>query len=67
MHSVLQFQCVLLTRHLLVVFGGQKGLDYSLECDEDLKVSDASLLFDHYLNTCPAHGTKSLRPEVGYG
>lgn len=50
-------------RHLLVVFGSQKGLEYSMECDEDLKIDDVSLLFDHYLNTCPGHGTKSVRPE----
>ena len=51
-------------RHLLVVFGGLKGLEYSLDCDEQLTVADVSLLFDHYLNTCPHQGSRTIRTEV---
>ena len=51
-------------RHLLIVFGGLKGLEYSLECDENLQVDDARLLFDHYLNTCPGQGSRTIRTEV---
>ena len=51
-------------RHLLVVFGGLKGLEYSLECDESLRVGDVSLLFHHYLNTCPGQGSRTIRTEV---
>ena len=54
-------------RHLLIVFGGLKGLEYSLECDESLRVNDVSLLFHHYLNTCPGQGSRTIRTEVrGY-
>ena len=42
-------------RHLLVVLGGVKGLEWAVENDDQLKgeVSDPSKLFDIYLNTCP--------------
>ncbi|XP_072015154.1 putative methyltransferase C9orf114 [Amphiura filiformis] len=50
-------------RHLLVVFGGLKGLENSLEADEKLEVPEPSLLFDHYLNTCPNQGSGTIRTE----
>ena len=51
--------------HLLIVFGGLKGLEYSLECDDSLKIGkDVSLLFHHYLNTCPSQGSRTIRTEV---
>lgn len=53
-------------RHLLIVFGGLKGLEYSLECDESLRVNDVSLLFHHYLNTCPGQGSRTIRTEVTF-
>ena len=46
------------------MFGGLKGLEYSLECDENLQVDDVRLLFDHYLNTCPGQGSRTIRTEV---
>lgn len=49
--------------HLLIMFGGLKGLEFALESDERLDVEDVSLLFDHYLNTCPNQGTRTIRTE----
>lgn len=41
-------------KHLLIVFGGVKGLEAGVESDEKLEnVQDPSDLFDLYLNTCP--------------
>ena len=51
-------------RHLLVVFGGLKGLEASLDNDQSLQMDDVSLLFDHYLNTCPGQGSGTIRTEV---
>lgn len=50
-------------RHLLVVFGGLKGLETSLESDETLPANDPSLVFDHYVNTCPGQGSGTIRTE----
>ncbi|XP_038045984.1 putative methyltransferase C9orf114 homolog [Patiria miniata] len=50
-------------RHLLIVFGGLKGLEYSLDADERLKITDPKLLFDHYINTCPTQGSRTIRTE----
>jgi len=52
-------------RHLLVVLGGVKGLEWAVENDDQLKgeVSDPSKLFDIYLNTCPNQGSRTIRTE----
>ncbi|KAK2157267.1 hypothetical protein LSH36_194g04061 [Paralvinella palmiformis] len=50
-------------RHMLIVFGGVKGLEYSLDADQDLHIDDPSLLFNHYLNTCPQQGSRTIRTE----
>lgn len=51
--------------HLLIVFGGLKGLEASLESDESLSnVNDPKDLFDYYLNTCPDQGSNTIRTEV---
>lgn len=50
-------------RHALIVFGGVQGLERSVEADENLKVDDPSLLFQHYLNTCPGQGSRTIRTE----
>lgn len=55
---------ILHCRHLLVVFGGLKGLEASLDNDQSLQMDDVSLLFDHYLNTCPGQGSRTIRTEV---
>ncbi|XP_064650368.1 putative methyltransferase C9orf114 [Lineus longissimus] len=49
--------------HLLIVFGGLKGLEASLEADQTLQVDDPGLLFQHYLNTCPSQGSRTIRTE----
>jgi len=50
-------------KHLLVVFGGVEGLEYALENDETLMEDDVSVLFDHYVNTCPNQGSRTIRSE----
>ncbi|XP_068191788.1 putative methyltransferase C9orf114 homolog isoform X3 [Antennarius striatus] len=50
-------------RHLLVVFGGLRGLEASVDADPNLDVSDPRLLFDLYLNTCPGQGSRTIRTE----
>ncbi|KAG7257422.1 hypothetical protein CRUP_002911 [Coryphaenoides rupestris] len=50
-------------KHLLVVFGGLQGLEASVDGDENLDVTDPSLLFDLYLNTCPSQGSRTIRTE----
>ena len=55
---------LLFFRHAVIVFGGVKGLEASLEADESLNVNDPTLLFHHYLNTCPNQGSRTIRSEV---
>lgn len=50
-------------KHLLVVFGGLQGLEASLDADPNLEVTDPSVLFDLYLNTCPGQGSRTIRTE----
>ncbi|KAM4719588.1 kynurenine--oxoglutarate transaminase 3-like [Anableps anableps] len=50
-------------KHLLVVFGGLQGLEASLDADQNLDVTDPSILFDLYLNTCPDQGSRTIRTE----
>lgn len=50
--------------HLLVVFGGLQGLEASVDNDQNLDVTDPSVLFDFYLNTCPNQGSRTIRTEV---
>ncbi|KAM3874012.1 putative methyltransferase C9orf114 homolog [Diretmus argenteus] len=50
-------------KHLLVVFGGLQGLEASVDTDEKLDVTDPSVLFDLYLNTCPSQGSRTIRTE----
>ncbi|XP_026052700.1 LOW QUALITY PROTEIN: putative methyltransferase C9orf114 [Carassius auratus] len=50
-------------KHMLVVFGGLQGLEASVDTDENLNVTDPSVLFDLYLNTCPGQGSRTIRTE----
>ncbi|XP_054468383.1 putative methyltransferase C9orf114 homolog [Anoplopoma fimbria] len=50
-------------KHLLVVFGGLQGLEASVDTDQNLEVTDPSVLFDLYLNTCPGQGSRTIRTE----
>ena len=51
--------------HALIVFGGASGIETAVEADEDLKCNaeDAKDMFDHWLNTCPAQGSRVVRTE----
>ncbi|XP_039956818.1 putative methyltransferase C9orf114 [Bactrocera neohumeralis] len=49
--------------HLLIVFGGLKGLEEALANDEKLNVDDPALLFDHYVNVLPRQGSRTIRTE----
>ncbi|XP_078082330.1 putative methyltransferase C9orf114 homolog isoform X2 [Mustelus asterias] len=49
--------------HLLVVFGGLQGLEASVDFDQNLNVTDPSVLFHHYFNTCPGQGSRTIRTE----
>ncbi|KAG5834514.1 putative methyltransferase C9orf114 homolog [Anguilla rostrata] len=57
--------CVTLSpfKHMLVVFGGLQGLEASVDTDQNLDVTDPSVLFDLYLNTCPNQGSRTIRTE----
>ncbi|KAG8447618.1 hypothetical protein GDO86_014937 [Hymenochirus boettgeri] len=50
-------------RHAVIVFGGLKGLEYSVEGDQTLDISEPSIIFNHYLNTCPNQGSRTIRTE----
>jgi predicted SPOUT superfamily RNA methylase MTH1 len=51
--------------HLLIVFGGLKGLEAAHDSDESLaSVEDTRDLFNFYLNTCPNQGSNTIRTEV---
>nr|CAB3227240.1 uncharacterized protein C9orf114-like [Phallusia mammillata] len=51
-------------KHLLIVFGGVKGLEAGLDNDEELiGISEPRHLFDYYLNTCPIQGSRTIRTE----
>ena len=51
--------------HLLVVFGGLKGLEAAHDSDECLSsVEETRDLFNYYLNTCPNQGSNTIRTEV---
>lgn len=47
------------------MFGGLQGLEAGVDADANLDVTDPSLLFDFYLNTCPSQGSRTIRTEVG--
>lgn len=49
--------------HALIVFGGLSGLEEAVDSDPNLDVDDISLVFHHYLNTCPEQGSKTIRTE----
>jgi len=52
-------------QHMLIVFGGQGGIENAVEVDENIKINrnDTKSLFDLYLNTCPFKGSRSIRLE----
>ncbi|GFU24901.1 putative methyltransferase C9orf114 homolog [Nephila pilipes] len=50
-------------RHLLIVFGGVKGLEACLEGDETITATEPKELFNHYINICPSQGSRTIRTE----
>ena len=48
---------------MLIVFGGLKGLEASLESDQNLDVTTPDVLFHHYINVCPGQGSRTIRTE----
>ncbi|KRZ14917.1 Uncharacterized protein T11_5994 [Trichinella zimbabwensis] len=50
-------------KHLLIVFGGVKGIEACIENDEHLQENDPESLFQFYLNTCPNQGSRTIRTE----
>ncbi|KAF1329481.1 hypothetical protein FI667_g5774, partial [Globisporangium splendens] len=52
-------------RHALVVFGGVAGIEECVNADETIPVSgeDSHSLFDMWVNTCPAQGSRTIRSE----
>lgn len=55
---------ILSISHLLIVFGGQHGLEYSLRNDATLAMDDVRSLFHYYINTCTNQGSRTIRTEV---
>lgn len=62
--------------HLLIVFGGVQGLERSVQGDKELEelgvfssptdersIYEVGELFDFYVNTCPAQGSRTIRTE----
>lgn len=50
-------------KHAIIVFGGLKGLEFSLTNDKEAGKSDPRELFQFYLNTCPHQGSNVIRTE----
>uniref|UniRef100_A0A182R4Q4 Uncharacterized protein n=1 Tax=Anopheles funestus TaxID=62324 RepID=A0A182R4Q4_ANOFN len=50
-------------QHALIVFGGVLGLEPALENDQKLTVDAVQDLFDEYVNTVPAQGSRTIRTE----
>ncbi|XP_040566302.1 putative methyltransferase C9orf114 [Lepeophtheirus salmonis] len=51
-------------KHLLIVIGGLKGLEFAFESESDkAEATEVEDLFDCYLNTCPNQGSRTIRTE----
>lgn len=53
-------------KHALVVFGGPLGLERALTADPDPPAEaqgDVANLFQHWINTCPHQGSRTIRTE----
>ncbi|RUS87206.1 hypothetical protein EGW08_005046 [Elysia chlorotica] len=49
--------------HAIIVFGGLKGLEASVEADDATQTDDPSEIFQHYVNVCPKQGSRTIRTE----
>lgn len=62
--SVQEFQMPLSEKNrILVVFGGLEGLEAAVEADESINCSTPEELFEHYLNSVPGQGSRTIRTE----
>lgn len=53
-------------KHVMVVFGGVKGLEHSFSQDPELKengIENVTDMFDMWVNTCPSQGSRTIRTE----
>lgn len=48
---------------MLILFGGLEGLEGAIDNDPILNVDDPNELFDHYINTLPEQGSRTIRTE----
>ncbi|KAJ3330599.1 hypothetical protein HDU76_005289 [Blyttiomyces sp. JEL0837] len=51
-------------KHFLIVLGGTKGIEYSLECDEELNTNDCEELFDVFVNPLNSQNTYNFKVEM---
>ena len=47
----------------MIVFGGLKGLETSIESDQNITIDNPRELFQHYVNVCPSQGSRTIRTE----
>ncbi|TDZ20137.1 putative methyltransferase C9orf114 [Colletotrichum sidae] len=55
-------------KHLLVVFGGPRGIEYAAVNDKELEGMDINAgkvreLFDHWVNVLPGQGSRAIRTD----
>lgn len=53
-------------KHLLIVFGGVRGLEDAVSRDirlKDMKPENTKFLFNMWANTCPGQGSRTIRTE----
>ncbi len=50
-------------RHMLVAFGGPKGLEDAFQRDPAVSGSSPRDAFRMYVNTCPEQGSRTIRTE----
>lgn len=50
-------------QHLLIAFGGPKGLEDAAARDPALQGRQAAQQFGMYVNTCPQQGSRTIRTE----
>jgi predicted SPOUT superfamily RNA methylase MTH1 len=55
-------------KHLLIVFGGPRGIEYAAANDEELgKLMESGTktreLFDHWINVLPEQGSRTIRTD----
>lgn len=62
-HKAYDWRPELPFRHALIVLGGVEGIEDALKKDPRARGKSTGELFDHYLNTCPDQGSRTIRTE----